>query len=79
MTARDKFQELVRGYFKPALKARGFSARGTTFYRFDHGNWGLIQLQTHRLSSAEKLLFTVNICVASARLSSLPADRKSVV
>lgn len=74
MDAREKFERLVAEFVKPALRGRGFRTRGTTFFRLQDSNWGLVQLQRHSMSSAEKVLFTVNVAVASARLAGVSAE-----
>ncbi len=71
MNASKRFQALLRDFLKPELKKDGFSLRGTTFYLFDNDNWGLIEFQRGSKSTQESTIFTVNVGIASRRLSGL--------
>lgn len=65
----DKLAVLLTRFVKPRLAAHGFAKRGQTFYLFDHGNWGLINFQRGRSAAPGATEFTVNLGIASARLS----------
>jgi hypothetical protein len=62
------FAELVKrvGDF---LQQRGFEGRGPVFFRVRAGNWALIALQKSQKTSADAIVFTVNVGVVSERLA----------
>ena len=73
--APEQFEVLLRDHVKPALKSLGFGRRRGSFYLFDHGNWAVVNFQRSSSSTAQRIRFTVNVGVASQRLSGLaPAE-----
>lgn len=51
------------------LQQRGFGRRGAIFFRVRAGNWALIELQKSQKTSADAVVFTVNVGVVSERLA----------
>jgi uncharacterized protein DUF4304 len=51
-----------------SMKPRGFSRKGQSFYLYRHANWGIVNFQKSTGSTREKILFTINLGVASTRL-----------
>jgi hypothetical protein len=66
--AQSQFSDAVMRVFAPALRHVGFSRKGKTFYHQEQGNWGLVDFQKSTKSTADQVLFTVNLGVASTRL-----------
>jgi hypothetical protein len=67
VAAAERYKELLT-HVARVLKARGFSKRGPTFYSKQEGNWKIISFQKSRKSTANDIVFTVNVAVASTRL-----------
>jgi Domain of unknown function (DUF4304) len=59
------------------LKGRGFSRQGSSFYLRKGNNWGLINFQKSTKSTADSILFTVNLGVASERLRRFFSGQKA--
>ena len=71
------FKELV-AQIGDALKERAFTRYGPTFSQERGGNWGLIEFQRSQKTSADKIVFTVNLGVVSGRLArffSVPLEK----
>ena len=67
-SAQDAFKQLVADELRPTFKARGFRQKGLTFYRHIGENFGIVQLQKNRGSTATCVEFTINLGVFSARV-----------
>jgi hypothetical protein len=67
MQPADAFKEILKQNAL-ALRAYGFSRSGLTFYLREAGNWGVINFQKSKDSSARGIVFTVNLGIASTRL-----------
>lgn len=67
MKPEEGFKQLLREVASE-LRRHGFTRNGQRFYLQDDGNWGLISFQKSTRSTPLKLMFTVNLGVASARL-----------
>ncbi|MCP5005142.1 MAG: DUF4304 domain-containing protein [Planctomycetes bacterium] len=81
MIASSTFSKLLKECIKPLLKDNGFSQKGNTFIVQKSDNWGLINFQKSRKSSASEMAFTVNIGITSSRLlnySSLEIQKPSI-
>lgn len=75
MNAGSQFHQFLSESIRPALKAQGFRKNGQTFAVFESGNWGIVNFQRSTSSTNQLVKFTVNLGVASARLSRLsPAE-----
>jgi len=62
----------------PSIQKQGFKKTGVSFYRQNEESWGIINFQRSTESSAETIVFTVNLGVASKRLLKLiPIGRAS--
>lgn len=67
MRASELYKELIKEIGR-LLKAKGFSRKGNCFY-LQHGyNWGLLDFQKSRKSTADEVSFTINLGVCSGRL-----------
>lgn len=50
------------------LRTKGFSRKNQVFYIKKDGNWALIEFQKSQKSDSQKVIFTVNLGIASGRL-----------
>jgi len=66
--AQSQFSDALTRVFAPALRQAGFSRKGKTFYLQEQSNWGLVDFQKSTKSTADQVLFTLNLGVASSRL-----------
>jgi len=66
MQARHLFWVLLRDQVGPLLRAEGFRGSGQS-WRLEHpsGNAALIRIQRSRWNTADSVLFTINLAVAS--------------
>ncbi len=64
------YQELLKKVEK-TLKLHGFKKKGTTFYFFQYGNWGLINFQTRGSERMGQVAFTINLGVSSTKLNEI--------
>jgi hypothetical protein len=69
MNAGSQFNSFLSEFIRPALKAQGFRKNGQTFAVFETGNWGIVNFQKSTSSTSQLVKFTINLGVASARLS----------
>lgn len=67
MNAASLYKALISRVAQ-TLRGRGFSKKGNCFFREAEGNWGLIGFQKSRKSSADEVVFTLNIGTCSGRL-----------
>ncbi len=67
MELNSMYQRLL-SRIASALKYRGYKKRSSNIYIQENGNWGLINFQKSTKSTSEKIIFTVNLGIASARL-----------
>lgn len=67
MKASELYKELIKG-ISSLLKEQCFSRKGNCFYLRQGNNWGLIDFQKSRKSSADEVLFTINIGICSGAL-----------
>lgn len=67
MGASDLYKELIKE-IGSLLKEKGFSRKGTCFYLRQDNNWGLLDFQKSRKSTADETIFTVNLGICSGRL-----------
>jgi hypothetical protein len=65
--ASELYKELITA-ISPLLKEKGFSRTGTRFYLRQGNNWGLLDFQKSRKSTADETIFTVNVGVCSGKL-----------
>jgi hypothetical protein len=67
MRAAELYKELFKeiGSF---LKTKGFSRKGNCFYFRQGNNWGLLDFQKSRKSTAEEISFTINLGICSGKL-----------
>ena len=67
MKASETYKELIKkiGY---SLKEEGFSRIGNTFHQRRGSNWGLLDFQKSRKSTADEVMFTINVGVCSGKL-----------
>jgi hypothetical protein len=63
----DAFLEVIEN-IDPVLKECGYSRKGNTFYIRQLENWGLINFQKSRKSSASNVIFTINLGTCSKLL-----------
>lgn len=68
MDARQAFADLLE-VIAQVLAAEGFARQGQTFHRRQGKNWQVINFQKSVASSADRVVFTINLGIASARLS----------
>jgi len=74
MNGPERLNLLIREFIKPELKKHGFTLKGRTFYVFDSGNWGLIEIQNGTRSTQDAIAFTINVGIACRRFSGLSDD-----
>lgn len=67
MRASELYKELIKEIGR-LLKAKGFSRKGNCFYLQQGYNWGLLDFQKSRKSTADEVSFTINLAVCSGRL-----------
>lgn len=67
MKASELYKELIKE-ISSLLKAKGFSRKGNCFYLRQGNNWGLLDFQKSRKSTADEVSFTINLGVCSGRL-----------
>lgn len=68
MTAQDAMKKFVLDELRTTFDSRGFRAKGLTFHRRVADNFGIVQLQKSRNSTATLVEFTINLGVFSARV-----------
>jgi hypothetical protein len=68
MDVNKELQILLSKKVAPALKVEGFSRRGTTFFLMKYENYGIINFQKSTTSTKERILFTINLGVASRKI-----------
>jgi hypothetical protein len=69
----EKYKQLITEIDK-VLKPIGFIKKDTTFYLIKDDNWGMIDFQASKESSASEKLFTINIGVSSTVLRDYSED-----
>lgn len=75
MNAGALFDRFLSELIRPVLRTQGFRKSGQTFPVFESGNWGIVNFQRSTSSTSLAVKFTINLGVASARLSRLsPAE-----
>lgn len=65
--ASERYKALIKE-ISALLKEKDFSRKGTCFYIRQDANWGLLDFQKSRKSTADEVLFTINLGVCSGRL-----------
>ncbi|MCW5967908.1 MAG: DUF4304 domain-containing protein [Blastocatellales bacterium] len=70
------FTKLLSNAVTPALKTRGWARKQQTFFLKKGENWGIINFQKSRRSSKDKIIFTINIGVASGLLLRFLSGKK---
>jgi len=63
MNGQEAMKQLVAEELQACLKAQGFRKKGLTFLRELDANYGLVQLQKSRSSTATAVEFTINVSV----------------
>ncbi len=76
MELESKYRELL-SFVTPALKSNQYKKRGSYFYIEKYENWGLINFQRSTTNTSERLIFTVNLGIASSRLLRFSSVRYS--
>src|SRR5262245_58044507 len=54
----------------PTLRQHGFARRRQTFFRHEHGNWGIVNFQKSMYSTGHEVRFTINLGIFSQRIGS---------
>lgn len=67
MKASELYKELIKE-ISSLLKEKGFSRKGNCLYLRKGDNWGLLDFQKSRKSTADEIIFTINLGVCSGRL-----------
>lgn len=67
MRVSELYKELIKE-IGSLLKEKGFSRKGNCFYLRQRNNWGLLDFQKSRKSTADEIVFTMNLGVCSGRL-----------
>lgn len=67
MRASELYNELIKE-ISSLLKSKSFSRKGNCFYLRQGNNWGLLDFQKSRKSTADEVIFTINLGVCSSRL-----------
>jgi hypothetical protein len=67
MTAAVSFKELLSS-MAARLGEAGFHRKGNSFYLREGNNWGIVNFQKSTKSTANLILFTVNVGTASGKL-----------
>ena len=67
MELESRFRYII-SRVTPAVKINGYRKRKTDFYVHESGNWGIINFQKSTTNTSERLIFTVNLGIASSRL-----------
>jgi hypothetical protein len=76
MDAQAAFEGLVSSAAR-SLAQEGFSQRGQTLHRRKGANWQVVNFQKSVASSAQRVVFTINVGIVSARLTAF-FSRKNV-
>jgi len=74
---KECFGELL-GQLAAELKLRGYKKRGALFYKPLEGNLACIEIQKSRKSSAEEVLFTVNLGIVNSKIHSFTSSTPMV-
>lgn len=67
MRSSELYKDLIKE-ISSLLKEKGFSRKGNCFYLRQGNNWGLLDFQKSRKSTADETIFTVNLGICSGRL-----------
>lgn len=67
MVAGPAFDTLIR-FLSSSLQAEGFRRQGRTFSARRQGNWAVVEFQRSQKSSANAVLFTINLGIASTTI-----------
>lgn len=63
MTARERYDAMVREEIRPLLAPLGFRKRRNRFVREDEAGWRAIDFQASAWGSRDKVKFTINLAV----------------
>lgn len=74
MTAREKYDLMVRDDLGPWLRGRGFRKRRNRFRRVDRSGWQVVDFQASQWGSHDAVRFTINLWVGVTELADTDAD-----
>ena len=67
MTAREKYDSMIRDDLGPWLRERGFKKQRNRFRRVDASGWQVVDFQASQWGSRDDVRFTINLCVGGDR------------
>jgi Domain of unknown function (DUF4304) len=68
MTARERYDAMVRDEIGPWLRERGFKKRRNRFRRADDAGWEIVDFQASQWGSRDRVRFTINLWVGVPEL-----------
>ena len=69
MTARERYDAMVRDEIGPWLRERGFKKRRNGFRRADQAGWQVVDFQASQWGSRDHVRFTINLWVGVPELA----------
>ena len=76
MTAREKYDAMLRDQISPWLRERGFRKRRNRFRRADDQGWQVVDFQASQYGSRDDVQFTINLWVGVRELEVVEAERQ---
>ena len=74
MTAREKYDAMLRDDVRPWLGERGFRKRRNRFRRIDDQGWQVVDFQASQWGSRDHVQFTINLWVGVSELEEVDAE-----
>jgi hypothetical protein len=74
VTARAKYDLMIRDEVGPWLRERGFKKRRNSFRRSDDAGWQVIEFQASQWGSCDDVRFTINLWVGVAEFAEAEAE-----
>jgi uncharacterized protein DUF4304 len=74
VTAREKYDAMLRDEVGPWLRARGFKKRRNRFRRADDDGWQVVDFQASQWGSRDDVRFTINLWVGVPELADTERD-----
>jgi Domain of unknown function (DUF4304) len=74
VTARQKYDAMIRDEIGPWLRERDFRKRRNRFRRVDRDGWQVVDFQASAWGSRDDVRFTINLWVGVTELEGAEAD-----
>jgi hypothetical protein len=69
MTARERYDTMIRQELGPWLRLHGFKNRRNVFRREDNSGWQVVEFQASQFGSRDDTAFTINLKIGLPELS----------